>query len=104
MGCLLTIEILEEVMLTLPKTKHKSFEIQVEIFISKSKSLITGDEVGGNYENHLIHGFNVLINKFDNAKFTRASQDSFLFLDGYASIEVLSYWCFVKIQPSGITI
>ena len=105
MGCLLTVEILEEVMLTLPKTNHKTCEIQVEIFISKSNSLITvGDRLEGNNENDLIHGFNVLVNEFDNADFTRASQDSFLFLDDYASREVLPYWCFVEIQPSGITI
>ena len=99
MGRLLTVPILEEVMLTLPKTNHVSCEIQLEIFTSKSNSLIT---VEGSNENDLIHGINVRMNEFDNAGFTRASRDSFLVLDDSASREVLPYWCFAEIQPRGI--
>ena len=99
MGQSLTVEILEEVMLTLPKTNHKSCEIQLQLFNSKSNSLVV---VGENNDNDLL-GFDVLVNEF-NSDFTRASQDSFLVLDDSASREVLPYWCFVEIQLRVISI
>ena len=47
-GRSLTQEILEEVIDNLPKTKHKSHEIPLDFYISRSNSLIAADNPTGN--------------------------------------------------------
>ena len=104
MGSLLTVPIIKDVMLILPKTSHKSCKMELEVFVSKSNSFITvGVGMGGYSESDLLHGVNVLTKEFESV-FTKVGRDLFLVLDDCASREVLPYWCFLTINPRGITI
>jgi hypothetical protein len=71
MGSSLTVPIIKDVMLILPKTTHKSCKMDLEIFVSKSNSFITiGVGMGGYSESDLLHGVNVLTKEFESV-FTR---------------------------------
>lgn len=104
MGNFLTVPIIKDVMLILPKTSHKSCKMDLEVFVSKSNSFITvGVGMGGYSESDLLRGVNVLTKEFESV-FTKVGRDLFLVLDDCASREVLPYWCILAILPRGITI
>lgn len=100
MGRLLTEEICREVILDLPKTQHKSCELMLAFFSSKSDSLIPARESIGSNDN----GFKILFNEFDRC-FTRVDMDTFLAYDKSTTMDILPCWCFVQIRkPMGIVV
>ena len=97
-GCLLTQDIIGQVMLNMSKTRHKSCEISFEFFMSQSQALVAADDLTGRNERDLEHCLRVLMAEFDSDdEFLRANEKSFLVLDDSASREVLPYFCFTSL-------
>lgn len=90
----LTEEILRDVMLNLPMTQHKSCEMVLEFFSTKSDSLVPANDSAGSCEK----GFKTLLNELERSIFTRIGQEIFLADDTSASMDVLPYWCFVQVR------
>jgi len=100
-GCLLTQDIIAQVMMNMSKTRHKSCEITLEFFMSQSQALVAADDLTGRNERDLDHCLRVLMAEFDSDdEFLRANENSFLVLDVSASREVLPYFCFITIHKT----
>jgi len=100
-GCLLTQDIIAQVMLNISKTRHKSCDVTLEFFMSQSQALVAADDLTGRNERDLDHCLRVLMAEFDSDdEFLRANEKSFLVLDVSASREVLPYFCFITIHKT----
>ena len=100
-GCLLTQDIIAQVMLNISKTRHKLCEMPLEFFLSQSQAFVAADDLTGRNERDLEHCLRVLMAEFDrDDEFLRANEKSFLVLDDSASKEVLPYFCFITIQKA----
>jgi hypothetical protein len=97
-GRSLTEEMCSEIMLNLPKTQHKSCEMTLEFFSSKSDSLVPARDFAGSNDNV----YTILFNEFERSTFTRVGQDTFLAYDKSTMMDEFPYWCFVQIwKPVG---
>ena len=94
----LTEEDFKVVMRNVVGARHRSLEIPLTFFISRSNTLIAASTPSGSKQD-LDHAFTVLMNQLEKSVSTvRASQESFLVLDEEASRDVLPYWCFIQIR------
>lgn len=88
---------LSAIISSLPKTKHRSVNIPLSFFVPKTNRMIPASNPTGSTENDLEHGYSTLSTQLQGCCAFKASNDSFLILEGTPLNNILPYWCFVHI-------
>ena len=92
----------KDIITILPQTKHHSFNIPLNFYVSKCNCLVSASNPTGSTENDLDHAYSKLYTELESCA-SRSSNNSFLIMKEHVPFKVFPFWCFAHVnRQSGI--